>query len=199
MTYPFARPANRLADRQLSQANEALDDLRTAWLKETVPAKRKELLDAFRDRRMLLVAFVVIPLAIPLVLAGTNALSARKQTRQLEGPLELPVIGAERAPNLVAWLGTHDVRVVAAPDDPEMDFHEAEARMLLGDREAVLRRQRQHEVVTVIGVHPPMIGKTPPERGFRGVNTEPFYTSWRAVLSSSSNSAAGVRSPNSSR
>ena len=27
----------------------------------------------------------------------------------------------------------------AAPDDPEMDFHEAEARMLLGDREAALR------------------------------------------------------------
>ena len=27
----------------------------------------------------------------------------------------------------------------AAPDDPEMDFYEAEARMLLGDREAALR------------------------------------------------------------
>ena len=40
---------------------------------------RKELLDAFRDRRMVLVAFVVMPLAIPLVLAGTSALGARKQ------------------------------------------------------------------------------------------------------------------------
>jgi thioredoxin-like negative regulator of GroEL len=27
----------------------------------------------------------------------------------------------------------------AAPSDPEMDFHEAEVRMLLGDREAALR------------------------------------------------------------
>jgi sodium transport system permease protein len=29
------------------------------------------------------------------------------------------VIGAEHAPNLVAWLGTRDVRVVAAPDDAD--------------------------------------------------------------------------------
>ena len=76
---------------------------------------RKELLDAFRDRRMMLVAFVVIPLAIPLVLAGTSALGVRKQTQQLEGPLELPVIGAEHAPNLVAWLQSHNVKVLPAP------------------------------------------------------------------------------------
>jgi sodium transport system permease protein len=78
---------------------------------------RKELLDAFRDRRMMAVAFVVIPLAIPLVLAGTNALSARKQAQQREGLLELPVVGAERAPNLVAWLQSHNVRVLSPPRD----------------------------------------------------------------------------------
>ena len=50
--------------------------MRALWI-----VLRKELLDAFRDRRMLLVAFVVIPLAIPLVLAGPNALSERKQSR----------------------------------------------------------------------------------------------------------------------
>ena len=35
---------------------------------------RKELVDAFRDRRMVLVAFFIVPLAIPLVLAGTSML-----------------------------------------------------------------------------------------------------------------------------
>jgi sodium transport system permease protein len=92
---------------------------------------RKELLDALRDRRMLLVAFVVIPLAIPLILAGTSALSARKQTQQLEGPLELPVIGAERAPNLVAWLQSHNVKVLPAPEDADVAVRTQERDVVL--------------------------------------------------------------------
>ncbi len=88
--------------------------MRALWI-----VLRKELLDAFRDRRMMLVAFVVIPLAIPLVLAGTSTLGVRKQLQQLEGPLELPVVGAEHAPNLVAWLQAHNVMVLPAPPDPD--------------------------------------------------------------------------------
>jgi sodium transport system permease protein len=76
---------------------------------------RKELLDAFRDRRMVLVAFLVMPLAVPLVLAGTAALGARKQAEQMQSTLRLPVIGAEHAPNLVAWLGQHNVEVLPGP------------------------------------------------------------------------------------
>jgi sodium transport system permease protein len=98
---------------------------------------RKELLDALRDRRMMLVAFVVIPLAIPLILAGTSALSARKQTQQLEGPLELPVIGAERAPNLVAWLQSHNVKVLPAPGD-------VDAAVRTQERDVVLRIDEQY-------------------------------------------------------
>jgi sodium transport system permease protein len=88
--------------------------MRAAW---TVFVK--ELLDAFRDRRMLLVSFLLMPLAVPLILAGMSALGAQRQAAQLEGLLSLPVAGAERAPILVAWLGEHDVEVVAAPDDVE--------------------------------------------------------------------------------
>jgi sodium transport system permease protein len=78
---------------------------------------RKELLDAFRDRRMVLVAFVVMPLAIPLVLAGTNALGARKQAQQMEGRLQLPIVGAAHAPNLVRWLESQNVQPMPAPAD----------------------------------------------------------------------------------
>jgi sodium transport system permease protein len=78
---------------------------------------RKELLDAFRDRRMVLVAFVVMPLAIPLILAGTSALGQRKQIEQWQGALELPVDGTNLAPHLVAWLRAHNVRIVVAPGD----------------------------------------------------------------------------------
>ncbi|MDH4166117.1 MAG: ABC transporter permease, partial [Gammaproteobacteria bacterium] len=65
-------------------------------------------------------------------LAGTNALSASKQAQQLEGPLELPVIGVERAPNLVAWLQSHNVQVLPAPRD-------ADAALRMQERDVVLR------------------------------------------------------------
>lgn len=81
---------------------------------------RKELLDAFRDRRMVLVAFLVMPLAVPLVLAGTTALGARKQAQQLESRLQLPVIGAEHAPNLVGWLQQRNVEILPPPHDADL-------------------------------------------------------------------------------
>ncbi len=82
---------------------------------------RKELLDAFRDRRMVLVAFLLMPIAVPLVLAGASVLGERRQAEQLEATLELPVIGAQQAPNLVAWLQGQNVRVVPGPSDPEAE------------------------------------------------------------------------------
>ena len=91
---------------------------------------RKELTDAFRDRRMVAVSLLLMPLAVPLILAGLGTLGAERQLRQLEDTLELPVAGAEHAPNLLAWLATHDVRVLPPPADPD----------------AAVRRQ-QHEVV----------------------------------------------------
>jgi len=97
---------------------------------------RKELVDAFRDRRMVLVAFVIVPLAIPLVLAGTSTLGARKQAQQLEGALELPVIGAERAPNLMTWLASNNVKVQPAPADPDMAV-----------------RTQQHDVILRVDEH----------------------------------------------
>jgi sodium transport system permease protein len=88
--------------------------MRSLWV-----VLRKELLDAFRDRRMVLVAFLAMPLAVPLVLAGTTALGARKQAEQLRGTLDLPVIGAQHAPNLLGWLEQHGVRVLPAPGNPD--------------------------------------------------------------------------------
>ena len=93
---------------------------------------RKELIDAFRDRRMVLIAFLVMPLAVPSLLAGMSAVGIRKQLQKLEATFDLPVIGAERAPNLMAWLGSHNIRIVAAPEDPDGSVQRQE-------REAILR------------------------------------------------------------
>jgi len=92
---------------------------------------RKELLDAFRDRRMVLVAFLVMPLAVPMVLAGMSALGARKQAERMEAMLDLPVIGAEHAPNLVAWLTSHNLRIVPPPADADADVRTQEHDVVL--------------------------------------------------------------------
>jgi len=101
--------------------------MRAAW---TVFVK--ELLDAFRDRRMVLTTLLVMPLAVPLVIAGMSAAGMKQQAEKRTRTLDLPVIGAEHAPNLVRWLGTQQVRIVAPPADPD----EAVRRQ---DHEVVLR------------------------------------------------------------
>jgi sodium transport system permease protein len=92
---------------------------------------RKELLDAFRDRRMVITSLVVMPLAVPLVIAGMSTVGMKRQEEKREAVLELPVIGAEHAPNLVAWLGTHDVSVVAPPQDADGAVHRQEYEVIL--------------------------------------------------------------------
>jgi sodium transport system permease protein len=92
---------------------------------------RKELLDAFRDRRMVITSLVVMPLAVPLVIAGMSTVGIKRQEEKREAMLELPVIGAEHAPNLVAWLGTHDVTTVRPPRDPDEAVHRQEYEAIL--------------------------------------------------------------------
>jgi sodium transport system permease protein len=92
---------------------------------------RKELLDAFRDRRMVIVALVVMPLAVPLIITGMGSVGSKRQEEKREGTLELPVIGAEHAPNLVAWLGTNDVKVLDPPADPDTAVRRQEHEVIL--------------------------------------------------------------------
>lgn len=92
---------------------------------------RKELLDAFRDRRMVMMAFLLMPVAVPLLIAGLGSIGAKRQAEKLEKTLELPVVGIENAPNLVAWLGTNDVRVLPAPPDPDAAVRNQEYAVVL--------------------------------------------------------------------
>jgi sodium transport system permease protein len=78
---------------------------------------RKELHDFVRDRRTFLMALLLGPLVYPLLLLGMGKLMEARMSTQLEKPLEIPVIGADYAPNLVAFLATQDIRVKAPPKD----------------------------------------------------------------------------------
>lgn len=77
----------------------------------------KELVDTFRDRRTVLTSLLMGPLLGPLLLAGMLSMMVSQQVDRAERLLELPVAGAEHAPNLVAWLRREGVEVQAPPDD----------------------------------------------------------------------------------
>lgn len=78
---------------------------------------RKELRDFARDRRTFLMALLLGPLMYPLLMLGMGKLMEARMSTQLEKPLEIPIIGAQYAPNLVAWLATQDIRAKPAPKD----------------------------------------------------------------------------------
>lgn len=78
---------------------------------------RKELRDFARDRRTFLMALLLGPLMYPLLMLGMGKLMEARMSTQLEKPLEIPIIGAQYAPNLVVWLATQDIRAKPAPKD----------------------------------------------------------------------------------
>ena len=79
----------------------------------------KELTDLFRDRRTMMVSLLMGPLLMPALILGIGKLASDRVTTQLEKPLEVPVIGAANAPNLVAWLEGQNIVVKAAPVDAD--------------------------------------------------------------------------------
>jgi sodium transport system permease protein len=69
----------------------------------------KEVLENFRDRRTLLSALLFGPLFGPLMFAGMISLILNKSVKESDQQLNLPVAGAEHAPNLVKFLESANV------------------------------------------------------------------------------------------
>ena len=88
-----------------------MNALTTVWL--------KELTDLVRDRRTLAIALLMGPLLMPALMLGMGKLATNRMTTQMEKPLEVPVVGASNAPNLVAWLQGQNIVVKPAPADPD--------------------------------------------------------------------------------
>ena len=78
---------------------------------------RKELLDISRDHRTLLLGLLMGPLLMPLLILGMGAISENRSKTQLEEVLEIPVVGAAEAPNLLAFLASQGIRSKPAPED----------------------------------------------------------------------------------
>ncbi|HVI59507.1 MAG TPA: ABC transporter permease [Luteimonas sp.] len=85
----------------------------------------KELRELSRDRRTLFLALVMGPLLVPVLLLGMLTLAQSRAKSQIEKPLRVAIVGAERAPNLVRWLAGEGI----------------ERKQLAGDPDAAIRAQ----------------------------------------------------------
>jgi len=77
----------------------------------------KEVVDNFRDRRTLASALIMGPLFGPLLFAFVISLSIERSLDDVARTIELPVIGEQHAPNLMRYLASHNIDVVAGPAD----------------------------------------------------------------------------------
>ncbi|MEM7281336.1 MAG: ABC transporter permease [Pseudomonadota bacterium] len=80
---------------------------------------KKEFIDNLRDRRTLLSALIFGPLFGPLIFAFVISFTLKQAISEPDKVIELPVIGAELAPNLVQFLKQNNVDVIDPPADPE--------------------------------------------------------------------------------
>ena len=78
---------------------------------------RKELRDISRDRRTLALVLLMGPMLYPALMLGMGALMESRTRTQLDKVLEVPVVGAQNAPNLVAFLATRGIQAIASPGD----------------------------------------------------------------------------------
>ncbi len=93
----------------------------------------KELTDLLRDRRTMMISLLMGPLLMPSLILGISKLATDRVATQLEKPLEVPVIGANYAPNLVAWLQGQNIVIKPAP----------------GDADSVIRDQREDVILRI--------------------------------------------------
>ncbi len=77
----------------------------------------KEVLDNFRERRALVSALIMGPLFGPALFAFVINLSVGRSLATADQSMDLPVIGAERAPELVRYLSSRNIVVVDGPAD----------------------------------------------------------------------------------
>ncbi|MFC7301038.1 ABC transporter permease [Cognatiluteimonas weifangensis] len=79
---------------------------------------KKELRELLRDRRTLALTLLLGPLLGPLLFLGMATIGESKAKEQMEKPLAIAIVGAEHAPNLVAWLAGQGIthKQVADPD-----------------------------------------------------------------------------------
>ncbi len=91
----------------------------------------KEVRENLRDKRTLINALVTGPLIAPLMFVMVMNVVISRQVTQAEAPLELPVIGASNAPNLLAALRQQGFDPLPAVADPIAAVRDRDAAAVL--------------------------------------------------------------------
>jgi len=92
---------------------------------------KKEVRENLRDRRSLFNSVLLGPILFPILFIGLAYFAGSKQQERAEEVLEVPVVGAEHAPNLVSFLEQQGVVIQAAPEDPEASVRAQEIQVII--------------------------------------------------------------------
>ncbi len=113
---------------------------------------RKEVLENIRDHRVILSAFFFGVLLAPIIFAVTATITSKRVAQTQEKPLEISVSGADRAPNLIAFLeenGTVPKRVDYSADEAMRAVRSGAEELVLIIPEAYSSRLRAGEPAPV--------------------------------------------------
>lgn len=88
----------------------------------------KELKDGLRDRRSIFIA-MLYPIIGPLMIAFVFFMISDKK-KEVER-IDLQVVGAENAPEIISWLEQNGVETKQAPADPKKAVRDGDARLVL--------------------------------------------------------------------
>jgi sodium transport system permease protein len=91
----------------------------------------KEVRENLRDRRTVINTLITGPLLAPLIFVIVMNTVATRELDKAERPLDLPVIGAEYAPNLIDALKQQRVNIKPGPADAERAVREQDADVVL--------------------------------------------------------------------
>ena len=92
---------------------------------------KKEVRENLRDRRSLFNSVLLGPILFPILFIGLAYFAGNKQQERAEEVLEVPVVGAEHAPNLVSFLEQQGVVIQPAPEDPEASVRTQEIQVII--------------------------------------------------------------------
>jgi len=92
---------------------------------------KKEIRENLRDRRSLFNSVLLGPILFPILFIGLAYFTSSKQQESAEKVLEVPVVGAEHAPNLVGFLEQQGVVIQPAPENPETLVKTQEVQVII--------------------------------------------------------------------
>ncbi len=92
---------------------------------------KKEVRENIRDRKAVFNSILLGPILLPVLFIGLAYFATSKQMERAEQVLEVPVVGAQHAPNLVNFLEQQGVIVLEGPEDPEDKVRRQEVPVII--------------------------------------------------------------------